>query len=112
MKKEYRPWGYYEVLLDEPNYKVKRITINPKCRLSKQSHELRDEYWVVVDGYGIVTRDNDRIYCSIGYDINIPKNTIHRAENIEENDFVFIETQIGKCIENDVVRLEDDYNRI
>ena len=27
MEIEYRPWGFYEVLIDLPNYKVKRITV-------------------------------------------------------------------------------------
>ena len=31
-----KPWGTYEVLLDEPNYKVKRIVVNPYERFSLQ----------------------------------------------------------------------------
>ncbi len=26
---ENRPWGKFEILLDEPSVKVKRITVNP-----------------------------------------------------------------------------------
>ena len=34
-----RPWGTYEVLLDEPNYKVKRIVVNPNQKFSLQYHD-------------------------------------------------------------------------
>ena len=40
---EKRPWGEYEILLDTDYYKVKRITVNPKQRLSYQYHDKRDE---------------------------------------------------------------------
>ena len=49
-----KPWGTYEVLLDEPNYKVKRIVVNPYERFSLQYHKHREEHWVVVEGDGIV----------------------------------------------------------
>ena len=31
---EHRPWGRYEVLLDDPTTKVKRITVEPHRKLS------------------------------------------------------------------------------
>ena len=31
---ETRPWGKFEVLLNDENVKVKRITVNPESRLS------------------------------------------------------------------------------
>ena len=36
-----KPWGTYEVLLDDPNYKVKRIVVNPYERFSLQYHKHR-----------------------------------------------------------------------
>ena len=38
-----RPWGKYEVLLDAPDVKVKKITVNPNSRLSYLSHNDRRE---------------------------------------------------------------------
>ena len=49
-----KPWGTYEVLLDEPNYKVKRIIVYPYERFSLQYHKHREEHWVIVEGDGIV----------------------------------------------------------
>jgi len=36
---EERAWGKFEVLIDDSNYKVKRITVCPGHRLSYQSHK-------------------------------------------------------------------------
>ena len=52
-----RPWGTYEILLEEPNYKVKRIVINPNQKFSLQYHNNRSEYWTVVEGSGTMTID-------------------------------------------------------
>ena len=49
---ENKPWGSYEVLLDEPNYKVKRIVVDAYQRFSLQYHKHREEHWVIVDGSG------------------------------------------------------------
>ena len=57
MEKVIKPWGHYEVLLDEPNYKVKRLYLKPNCAFSYQYHNYRQEFWVVVQGDGIVIAD-------------------------------------------------------
>ena len=44
---EYRPWGRYEVLLDDPTTKVKRITVEPQRKLSYQYHHKRQECWML-----------------------------------------------------------------
>ena len=45
--------------------------------------------------------------------IYIPKNTIHRIENIGKDELIFIEIQLGENLkEEDIIRLEDDYGRI
>ena len=46
--------GSYEVLLDEPEYKVKKITLNPNQQFSLQYHNNRWEDWVIVEGSGVV----------------------------------------------------------
>ena len=51
---EHKPWGSYEVLLDEPNYKVKRIVVDAYQRFSLQYHKHREEHWVIVGGSGTV----------------------------------------------------------
>tara|TARA_X000001388_G_scaffold41766_2_gene29396 strand:- start:519 stop:890 length:372 start_codon:yes stop_codon:yes gene_type:complete len=110
----HRPWGTYEILLDELQYKLKRIIVNPNHRISYQSHEKRNEIWVVVSGKGVVTIDDRESPVKYGSIISIPKETKHRIENTNKHQcLIFIEVQTGKSFqEEDIIRYSDDYNRI
>ena len=106
-------WGKFEILLDQSDCKVKKITVNPKKRLSYQSHEKRAEVWVVVSGEGKITQEdevNDVQHAAI---VMIPYKAKHRIENTHESeDLVFIETQLGTYFgEDDIIRYDDDWGR-
>src|SRR4029434_4706911 len=106
------PWGKWEVLLDEADYKVKRITVLPEKRLSYQKHFKRQEHWIVVEGMGLVTLDGREIPLSAGEAIDIPMESAHRIANPGRVPLVFIEVQRGSYFgEDDIVRLQDDYGR-
>jgi mannose-6-phosphate isomerase-like protein (cupin superfamily) len=106
------PWGRWEVLLDEPTYKVKRIRLNPGQRLSYQTHAKRKEHWMVVQGEGRVTLDGKERHIEIGSTVDIPIGAAHRIANTGTSTLVFIEIQTGSYFgEDDIVRLEDDYGR-
>ena len=60
MEEDHRPWGYYQVLADEPDHKVKRIIVYPGKRLSLQRHRLREEHWYILSGQALVTRNQDK----------------------------------------------------
>ena len=48
-----------------------------------------------------------------GDSITIPLKAKHRVENKGLNSLIFIEVQTGSYFgEDDIVRLEDDYNRV
>ena len=110
---EKRPWGEYEILLDTDYYKVKRITVNPKQRLSYQYHDKRDESWTVVTGQANITLDGEVKILRPGQNITIKRGQKHRVENNQDDhDLVFIEVQTGDYFgEDDIVRLYDDYGR-
>jgi mannose-6-phosphate isomerase-like protein (cupin superfamily) len=106
------PWGRWEVLLDEPSYKVKRITVLPNKRLSYQKHFKREEYWTIVQGQALVTLDGCDTSRGAGETIHIPYETAHRIANPGPHELVFIEVQRGTYFgEDDIVRLQDDYGR-
>ena len=108
---EYRPWGSYEVLLNEPHYKVKRIVIDAYQRFSLQYHKHREEHWVIVDGSGTVEiKGREFLAIMRSHWVILPKER-HRA-TAGPDGLVFIETQTGICEEDDIIRLEDDYGRI
>ncbi len=113
MEKDCRPWGFYEVLVDEPGYKVKRITVFPGKRLSLQRHRLRAEHWFIVSGEGIITLHGEQMIRQAGQAIDITRGALHRIENAGEKEMVFIEIQTGEYFgEDDIERYEDDYGRI
>ena len=109
----HRPWGFYIVLSDEPDHKVKRIVVYPGKRLSLQRHRHRSEHWHIVDGEALVSLDNKDIPLRKGMSIDVPIGAAHRIKNAGTNNLVFIEVQQGDYFgEDDIERLEDDFGRI
>ena len=106
-----RPWGRWEEYLNEPGYRVKRIIVHPRQRLSLQRHKLRAEHWVIVAGSGQFTLDESVTTVTVGQKVFIPIGGVHRIQNDGQVDLIIIETQLGVCDENDIERLEDDYGR-
>jgi mannose-6-phosphate isomerase len=108
-----RPWGHYIVLDDErPGHKVKRIVVDPGGRTSLQLHRKRSEHWHVVAGTALVTLDSREIVLEAGASVDIPVRTVHRVANPGATELVFIEIQTGEYFgEDDIERLEDDYDR-
>jgi len=112
MEEDHRPWGYYQVLADEPDHKVKRIVVYPGKRLSLQRHGLREEHWYLLSGQALVTRNQDKIQLKKGEAVDIPQGAVHRIENIGSSNVTFIEVQSGEYFgEDDIERLEDDFGR-
>jgi mannose-6-phosphate isomerase len=109
---ESRPWGIYEVLVDSSTCKVKRITVAPGQKLSYQYHHKRKEHWVVTSGELTIILDDEKLFRGYGESIKIPRGARHRAWNETDEPVQFIEVQTGTYFgEDDIVRIEDDYNR-
>jgi mannose-6-phosphate isomerase len=109
---DHRPWGYYQVLSDEPDHKVKRIVVFPGKRLSLQRHRRRTEHWYILCGEAIVTRNDEQLHLRGGESVDIPKGAIHRVMNPGTENMAFIEVQTGEYFgEDDIERLEDDFGR-
>jgi mannose-6-phosphate isomerase len=111
--KERRPWGYYEVLSDEADHKVKRITVDPGKRLSLQRHRRRSEHWHMLSGQAVVTVDGQDVSLRPGDSVNVHCGAAHRIHNPGADPVVFIEVQRGDYFgEDDIERLDDDYGRV
>lgn len=108
----YRPWGNYTVLEEGPNFKIKRIVVNPGAKLSMQMHHHRSEHWVVVSGRAKITNGEREIYLEQNESTYIPKTHRHRLENAETVPLQIVEVQCGEYVgEDDIVRFEDTYGR-
>lgn len=108
----YRPWGYYESLIQGDRFQVKRIVVTPGRQLSLQSHFHRAEHWVVVNGTARVTRDAETLIVRENESVYLPLGCVHRLENPGKIPLTLIEVQSGAYLgEDDIVRLQDTYGR-
>lgn len=111
-KHDIRPWGQYWVLEDTDNHKVKHIEVNPGGRLSYQYHHHRSEIWTVVAGIATVTLEGDVKEYKKGEVVMIPLGAKHRVQNAGTELLELIEVQLGTYFgEDDIIRIEDDYER-
>lgn len=107
-----RPWGYYQVIEAGERFLVKRIQVNPGCRLSTQMHRHRAEHWIVVAGVATITRGDETLILRENESAFVPSSTVHRLENAGPAPLQLIEVQSGSYLgEDDIVRYDDDYNR-
>jgi len=106
-----RPWGKFRRYPHQEAGSIKIITVNPGGVLSLQSHERRDEFWVVIDP-GLEMTLGERVWTSApGEEIFIPRGAPHRARNRGQAPARVLEIWIGRSDESDIVRLKDDYGR-
>jgi len=109
---EQRPWGDFRILRAESGYKAKLITVLPGAQLSYQSHELRSEHWVVVEGIAEVILEDVSHILNRGNYIFIPAKHKHRLKNIGKSVLKVVEVQIGDYLgEDDIKRYQDNYGR-
>lgn len=107
-----RPWGKYEVLIDEKNHKVKKITVYPGASLSLQSHQHRSEHWVVVKGTANVINGENQLVLHENESTYISATAKHRLSNFGKVLLEIIEVQTGDYLEeDDIVRYDDTYGR-
>lgn len=110
-----RPWGHYRKLFEEHGVWVKRVEVYPGGRLSLQKHSYRSEKWNIVIGNGIVHLDGKVADVRSGAIIDVPVGMVHRIGNTGTTPLIFIEVAVavngGDLSEDDILRIEDDYNR-
>ena len=109
---EERPWGAWHVIDVNDGYKIKRIHVNPRCRLSYQTHEHRSEHWVVIRGVATCVIDDEVVVAGPGESVDVELGAKHRLANYGDVELVIVEVQHGAYTgEDDITRLEDDYGR-
>ncbi|MDY3115516.1 MAG: mannose-1-phosphate guanylyltransferase/mannose-6-phosphate isomerase [Sutterella sp.] len=107
-----RPWGTYESLIEEENFKVKKIVVKPHEQLSLQKHFKRAEHWVVVKGFPEITVGETTKRYEPNQHVYIETEAIHRLTNNTNEEVIIIEVQYGIYLgEDDIVRLQDKYLR-
>lgn len=109
-----RPWGFYKTTVMNDYCQSKIICVYPNSKLSLQSHNLREEHWVVAHGTGTVQIGESILEAKSGDYFFIPKGCKHRLTNTDDKkNLILNEVQIGDYFgEDDIHRYEDIYGRI
>ena len=108
----HRPWGSYTILDEDNGYKVKKIVVKPKHRISLQKHKHRNEHWVVIEGVATITLNDKTFDLKQNQSTYIKAGDVHRLANNTDKKLIIIEAQVGSYTgEDDIVRLDDDFNR-
>ena len=110
-QKVYREWGYYRVLHNDGiETKVKELVVNPHSKLSLQSHNGRNEHWIVTNGEAKVRLGENRntineFNLKKHGEIRIPVNHLHQLINDTNEELKIVEIQYGAfCTEDDIQR--------
>ncbi len=108
----YRPWGYYDGVVEGERWQVKKIQVKPGASLSLQMHHHRAEHWIVVKGTAVVEKDGQQELVGENQSTYIPLGSRHRLSNPGKIPVELIEVQSGPYLgEDDIVRFEDRYGR-
>ncbi len=108
---EKRPWGEYREFIKNKPCTVKIITVQPEQSISLQTHNLREEFWHVISGKGIVTIGDKEYSAVSGAEYTVPQTTRHRMKAGAGEPFVVLEVSQGEFREDDIIRIEDMYGR-
>ena len=106
-----RPWGQFEQFVTNEAVTVKIITVNPGQRLSLQTHAHRDEMWQVLDVPLDITTDDRTWAAQPGERIWAPQGCRHRMANSGSEPGRLLEIAFGHFDEDDIERLQADYDR-
>lgn len=94
----YRPWGYYEQLIEEEGYRVRKVVLLPGKTIYEHRHDQRSENWTVIQGKAKVTLDGESRTYGPNEFISVAPGTAHQISNIGEKPVLFIETAIGDVL--------------
>ncbi len=106
-----RPWGSFVRFTNNELSTVKLLFINKGEQLSLQYHEKREEFWRVLSGNPLVLIDDREIQAKPDDEFDIKIKSKHRI-SAPVDDVVILEIAKGNFEEDDIVRLEDKYNRL
>ena len=102
-----KPWGREVWYAHSERYAGKILEVTAGHLLSLQKHVVKHETLYLLSGLMRFTRDGDVFEWRPGTAIEIPPDTVHRMEAIEDS--VILEVSTPEL--DDVVRLEDRYGR-
>ena len=111
-KKIHKPWGHEIIWAHCNKFVGKILCINYKQRLSRQYHKTKEETIIVITGTLLLELGQgdkmQELILKKGQSYHVVPGTIHRF-CAKFGDVELVEVSTPEL--NDVVRLEDDYDR-
>lgn len=106
-----RPWGSFTRFTNNEPSTVKLLNINKGEELSLQYHTHRQEFWKIIKGNPSIVIGEETHNPKEGEEFIIEPNTKHRI-SAPNDDVTVLEISKGEFDEDDIVRIEDKYNRV
>lgn len=108
-----KPWGMEEILEKNDKYMFKRLTMYKGHQCSLQKHQYKCETIYVLSGllkisFGEDGGSLDSDVYHPGDIITLKPGIVHRMEAVEDS--VYLEASTPEM--DDVIRLQDDYQRV
>lgn len=97
----YRQWGSYELLVDTPHYRVKKVMISPEKTIYEHKHLYRGEHWSVVSGQALISLDGVSRHYSTNDVIVVKQGMLHQVSNVGNDFLVIIEVSVGENVTED-----------
>ena len=109
MRRVEKPWGYEIIWAETDGYVGKLLHINAGHRLSKQYHQIKEETVYVLSGILYNYDADDKIQkIHAGESFHVLPRQVHR---FGANEAAVEIVEVSTPHLDDVVRLEDDYDR-
>jgi len=106
-----KPWGGFDQFTLNQTCTVKILTVEAGQMLSLQTHEQRDELWVVIEGDPVIQIGTTTTEAQPGEEFVILRRQRHRLIGGRRRSRL-LEISVGFFDEEDVLRLEDRYHRV
>lgn len=106
-----KPWGHEEILEKTDKYVVKKLFVKAGRKLSYQYHNDKLETMFLLSGDAILILDGIRYVMHPWEPITIEPRIKHRLDSVESNREDACILEVSTIELDDVVRLEDDYER-
>jgi len=103
-----KPWGREVWYAHTDRYAGKILEVDAGHLLSLQKHVVKHETLYLLSGLMRFTREDEVFEWRPGRAVEIPPDTVHRMEAVEDS--VILEVSTPEL--DDVVRLEDRYGRM
>ncbi len=106
-----RPWGSFVTFTKNEESTVKILQVKKGEEFSLQYHKKREEFWRVLAGHPMVTIGEKVFEAKEGDEFSVGVGVRHRVSSPEDDSFI-LEISMGEFDEDDIVRIEDKYNRV